>query len=92
MGAELTIGCLVFPRQDQIDFTGPFEVFARLPGARCQLASVAGGEIHGDGGIVFADVARLSEAIEVARRFVQIAGEGTSEIRELGGPPQRDPA
>jgi cyclohexyl-isocyanide hydratase len=28
---HLTIGCLVFPRQDQIDFTGPFEVFSRIP-------------------------------------------------------------
>jgi cyclohexyl-isocyanide hydratase len=28
---HLTIGCLVFPRQDQIDFTGPFEVLSRIP-------------------------------------------------------------
>jgi hypothetical protein len=28
---RLTIGCLVFPRQDQIDFTGPFEVLSRIP-------------------------------------------------------------
>jgi hypothetical protein len=27
----LTIGCLVFPRQDQIDFTCLFEVFSRIP-------------------------------------------------------------
>jgi cyclohexyl-isocyanide hydratase len=28
---HLTIGCLVFPRMDQIDFTGPFEVLSRIP-------------------------------------------------------------
>jgi hypothetical protein len=28
---HLTIGCFVFPRQDQIDFTGPFEVLSRIP-------------------------------------------------------------
>ncbi len=28
---HLSIGCLIFPRQDQIDFTGPFEVFSRIP-------------------------------------------------------------
>ncbi len=28
---HLIIGCLVFPRQDQIDFTGPFEVLSRIP-------------------------------------------------------------
>jgi cyclohexyl-isocyanide hydratase len=27
----LTIGCLIFPRMDQIDFTGPFEVLSRIP-------------------------------------------------------------
>lgn len=25
------IGILIYPRMDQIDFTGPFEVFSRLP-------------------------------------------------------------
>jgi cyclohexyl-isocyanide hydratase len=28
---HLTIGCLIFPRMDQIDFTGPFEVLSRVP-------------------------------------------------------------
>lgn len=30
----LTIGILIFPDMDQIDFTGPFEVLSRLPNAR----------------------------------------------------------
>jgi cyclohexyl-isocyanide hydratase len=29
--AQLHIGFLIFPQIDQIDFTGPFEVFSRLP-------------------------------------------------------------
>ena len=28
---HLTVGCLIFPRTDQIDFTGPFEVLSRIP-------------------------------------------------------------
>jgi cyclohexyl-isocyanide hydratase len=28
---HLTIGCLIFQDQDQIDFTGPFEVLSRIP-------------------------------------------------------------
>lgn len=28
---HLTVGCLIFTRQDQIDFTGPFEVMSRIP-------------------------------------------------------------
>lgn len=30
----LTIGGLIFPRMDQFDFTGPFEVLAQVPNAR----------------------------------------------------------
>jgi len=30
-GSKLVIGFLIFPGQDQIDFTGPFEVLSRLP-------------------------------------------------------------
>jgi len=30
---QLQIGALIFPGVDQIDFTGPFEVFSRIPGA-----------------------------------------------------------
>ena len=28
---HLSIGAIVFPDVDQFDFTGPFEVFSRLP-------------------------------------------------------------
>lgn len=33
----LQIGSLLFDGLDQIDLTGPFEVFSRLPGATCRL-------------------------------------------------------
>jgi len=32
--ATVTIGMLIFPRMTQLDFTGPFEVFARIPAAK----------------------------------------------------------
>jgi len=56
----------LYPGVTQLDFTGPFEVFARLPQVRCTLASVAGGTLRADGGIVFADVARLAEITQCA--------------------------
>jgi cyclohexyl-isocyanide hydratase len=34
---NLTIGALVFPRMDQIDLTGPFEVLSRLPDSAFHL-------------------------------------------------------
>ena len=40
----LSVGCLIFERMDQIDFTGPFEVLSRMPDsvtrADVRLASV----------------------------------------------------
>lgn len=43
----------LFPRVTQLDFTGPHEVLWRLPGARCVLASAAGGSVADDGGLSF---------------------------------------
>jgi cyclohexyl-isocyanide hydratase len=59
MTNEFAVIFALYPGVTQLDFTGPFEVFARLPGARCTLASVQGGTLQADGGMVFANVARL---------------------------------
>lgn len=32
--AKIVIGALIFPGMDQLDFTGPFEVLSRIPGAQ----------------------------------------------------------
>jgi cyclohexyl-isocyanide hydratase len=37
MSAPLQIGLLVFPRVTQLDFTGPLQVFANVPGAKLHL-------------------------------------------------------
>ena len=34
---DFRIGLLLFPRMTQLDLTGPFEVFAKLPGAEVLL-------------------------------------------------------
>jgi cyclohexyl-isocyanide hydratase len=36
-GQSFTIGLLLFPRLTQLDLTGPFEVFKRMPGATVHL-------------------------------------------------------
>jgi transcriptional regulator GlxA family with amidase domain len=56
-----TVVFALFDRVTQLDFTGPYEVFWRLPGAQCVMASVKGGEIRADGGLAFTGVQRLSE-------------------------------
>jgi cyclohexyl-isocyanide hydratase len=66
MSSDYPVLFALYPRVTQLDFTGPFEVFARLPGARCVLASVEGGEIQGDGGITFTHVVRLADVASCA--------------------------
>jgi cyclohexyl-isocyanide hydratase len=50
----------LFPRLTQLDFTGPFEVLQRLPGARLIVASRAGGELASDSGLTFANLEQLA--------------------------------
>jgi putative intracellular protease/amidase len=57
-----TIVFPLYPDVTHLDFTGPHQVLARVPGANLIVASVGGLPVKGDG-LVFADLARL-EAIE----------------------------
>jgi cyclohexyl-isocyanide hydratase len=66
MAAPFTVVFALYPRITQLDFTGPFEVLARLPDARCVLASVAGGELVADRGLTFAGLERLDGVDECA--------------------------
>jgi cyclohexyl-isocyanide hydratase len=51
----------VFPGVMQLDFTGPYEVFASLPGAEVIVASVAGGTLESSTGLAFTGLRRLAE-------------------------------
>ncbi|MDB5814182.1 MAG: inhA [Rhodocyclales bacterium] len=55
----------LYPDVTQLDFTGPYEVLSKLPGARCVLASREGGQIVADGGLGF-DTQRLSAVEDCA--------------------------
>ncbi|MEP6547913.1 MAG: DJ-1/PfpI family protein [Gammaproteobacteria bacterium] len=80
MNSDFPIVFALYPRVTQLDFTGPFEVFARLPGARCVLASTQGGSMDA-GGITFSNVVRLADVSECALLCVP-GGFGTVEAME----------
>ena len=81
MAAGFSVVFALYPRVTQLDFTGPHEVFARLPGALCILASSTGGDLEADGGIVFTRVRRLAEVERCALICVP-GGFGTIEAME----------
>jgi transcriptional regulator GlxA family with amidase domain len=51
----------LYPRLTQLDFTGPFEVFARLPGAEVVMASRDGGPVRSDTALELGPTRRLAE-------------------------------
>ena len=59
--SPFTVVFALYDRVTHLDFTGPHEVFWRLPGAQCVMASARGGAIHADGGLTFANVQRLAD-------------------------------
>ena len=81
MPADFTVVFALYPRVTQLDFTGPYEVFWRLPGAECVLASVSGGDLEADGGITFTKVCRLAD-IERCALICVPGGFGTIEAIE----------
>jgi len=81
MSAPFTVVFPLYARMTQLDFTGPFEVFSRLPDARCVLASLDGGEIEADRGMRFAGLARLAD-VEDCTLLCVPGGYGTVAMLE----------
>ena len=81
MSVDFPVVFALYPNITQLDFTGPYEVFARVPGARCILASVAGGTIEAAGGITFAGVRRLKD-VESCTLLCVPGGFGTIQALE----------
>jgi cyclohexyl-isocyanide hydratase len=81
MARTFDIVFALYPRITQLDFTGPFEVLARLPDARCILASVDGGELEADRGMKFSGLTPLAE-VETCDLLCVPGGFGTVEAIE----------
>ena len=80
MTREFTIVFALYQGVTQLDFTGPLEVFARLPGARCVLASTEGAAIDACG-ITFAGIVRLAD-IRSCELLCVPGGFGTVQAME----------
>jgi cyclohexyl-isocyanide hydratase len=52
---------ILYPRLTQLDFTGPYEVLARMPGAETIIASKDGGTLPTELGLTFANLAKLAD-------------------------------
>lgn len=68
----LSIGILIFPELDQIDFTGPFEVLTRLPDTKVHVIGTQKGPFRGYEGLIVTPEMVLSEAPPLD--LLQVAG------------------
>jgi len=49
---HLTIGALIFPRLDQIDMTGPFEVLSRIPNSTIHVIAKTNSPVRDVQGLI----------------------------------------
>ena len=62
---HLTIGCLIFPRMDQIDFAGPFEVLARIPDSTMRVIAKTRNPVRDMQGLILTPEATIAETPEL---------------------------
>ena len=58
----MTIGCFVFERQDQIDFTGPFEVLSRIPDAAVHVIGKTSAPVRDIKGLILTPEMSIADA------------------------------
>jgi cyclohexyl-isocyanide hydratase len=78
MAQPIRIVFILYPRLTQLDFTGPYEVLSRMPGADIVLASKDGGSIVSETGLIFAGTRCLAD-IEHADMIMIPGGPGQTE-------------
>jgi cyclohexyl-isocyanide hydratase len=62
---HLTIGALIFPRLDQIDFTGPFEVLSRIPNSSIHVMAKTKSPVRDIQGLISTPEMPIAEAPEL---------------------------
>jgi putative intracellular protease/amidase len=78
MADPFRIVFILYPRLTQLDFTGPYEVLARLPGAETIVASKDGGVLETETGLAFANLRALAD-IAGADMIMLPGGPGQTE-------------
>ena len=59
--AKFRILEVIYPGMTQLDFTGPHTVFTRLPKTEVIVASLAGGAVESDGGLIFSGIRKMAD-------------------------------
>ena len=77
----MNIGMLIFPDMTQLDFTGPYEIFAQLPDCKVSVIAKSLDPVAAKGGLRFLPDATLDTALSLDLVFVP-GGPGTGALLE----------
>jgi cyclohexyl-isocyanide hydratase len=77
----MNIGMLIFPEMTQLDFTGPYEVFAQLPGCSVKVIAKSLQPVAAKGGLKFLPDTAMADAPPLDLIFVP-GGPGTGALME----------
>lgn len=78
MAQPFRIVFILYPRLTQLDFTGPYEVLARVPNTESVIASKDGGTLRTELGLTFTDLRALAD-IDRADMIIVPGGPGQTE-------------
>lgn len=78
---HLHIGALIFPRMDQIDFTGPFEVLSRVPNSSFHVIGKEKSPVRDVKGLILTPEESFAEASQLDVLVVP-GGYGQQELME----------
>lgn len=77
----MIIGMLIFPEMTQLDFTGPYEVFAQMPGCEVKVIAKALVPVPARGGLRFVPDTAMAESPQLDLVFVP-GGPGVGAMME----------
>lgn len=61
MSAPFEILFILYPKFNQLDFAGPYEIFFRIPNINIRLASLYGGDIETEPGLVYKGIEKIGD-------------------------------
>jgi cyclohexyl-isocyanide hydratase len=77
----ITVGMVLFPNLTQLDLTGPYEVFARMPGAAVALIAETPAPVRSERGLTIMPTATFADAPQCDVLFVP-GGIGVNPMME----------
>lgn len=61
MSTPFEVLFILYPKFNQLDFAGPYEIFFRLPNIKIRLASPEGGDIETEPGLVYRGMEKIAD-------------------------------